>query len=124
MLFCYIFFLYKFIKSTKEERIIIIKNIFTPGAIIFIIVFCLITLITRGRYVFLWDELRLWGAYPKILYYDGSLQLGENIQLMPKMQSYEPAMPLFQFLFAKSAGIFTESNRNSICDNFSDIIYG
>lgn len=110
MLFCYIFFLYKFIKSTKEERISIIKNIFTPGAIIFITVFCLITLITRGRYVFLWDELRLWGAYPKILYYDGSLQLGENIQLMPKMQSYEPGMPLFQFLFAKSAGIFTESN--------------
>lgn len=110
MLLCYLFFIYKFIKSTKDIRKNVLKNIFTPGLLIFIIVFCAITIITRGRFVLLWDELRLWGAYPKILYYDGSLQLGNNIQLMSKMQSYEPGVPLFQFLFAKSAGYFAESN--------------
>lgn len=110
MLLCYLLFIYKFIKSTKDIRKNILKNIFTPGLLIFIIVFCAITVITRGRFVLLWDELRLWGAYPKILYYDGSLQLGNNIQLMSKMQSYEPGVPLFQFLFAKSAGYFIESN--------------
>lgn len=54
-------------------------------------------------------ELRLWGAYPKILYYSDTLQLGANSQVMDIMQSYNPGMPLFQYFFLKTAGIFKES---------------
>ena len=60
------------------------------------------------RQVLLWDELRLWGAYPKLLYYDGTLQLGESAKLIPVMQSYQPGMPIFQYFFTKSALDFKE----------------
>ncbi len=102
-------FIYKFLKKSKEERQEILKNIFTPGLLVFVIVFLAIYFITSKNEVLLCDELRLWGAYPKILFYDGSLQLGANATLPEIMQSYEPGMPLFQYFYEKCFGIFTES---------------
>ena len=104
----YIFCIYKFIKEKEKKKII--KNIFTPGFFIFIICFIIIIFIVSGNKVLLWDELRLWGAYPKILFYDGSLQLGDKVKLLNTMQSYEPGMPLFQYFFTKSTNHFIESD--------------
>ena len=59
-------FIYKFLKKSKEERQEILKNIFTPGLLVFVIVFLAIYFITSKNEVLLCDELRLWGAYPKI----------------------------------------------------------
>ena len=81
----------------KYQRKEILKNLFTPGLLIYSLCFILIYFITRNNDVLLWDELRLWGAYPKILFYDGSLQLDGDAQLINIMRSYNPGMPLFLF---------------------------
>ncbi len=104
MLCMYIYFGYKFIKEDKKERKQILKNIFTPAFVIFILCFIIIAILTYNRRALLWDELRLWAAYPKILYYDG-----DKATLLNIMQSYEPGMPLFQYFFTKTAGVFKES---------------
>ena len=102
-----IYSIYKFIKSKDKKEVL--SYFFTPGFVIYTICFVAIFLIVRYNRVLLWDELRLWGAYPKILYYDGSLQLGKDAMLYTIMQSYEPGMPLFQFFFTKTALDFKES---------------
>ena len=106
MLALYAIFIYKFIKLDDKKNII--NNIFTPGFLVFFIVLLGIFFIVRNRTVLLWDELRLWGAYPKILFYNNHIQLGENAQLWGKMQCYEPGMPLFQYFFSKSTFRFLE----------------
>ncbi len=106
----YIIFFYKLIKSSTEIKKNVFHNFFTPGFIIFLIVYIILFFITNNREVLLWDELRLWGAYPKILYYNGSLQLGKNALLLEQMQSYEPAMPLFQFFIQKLLLQYKESH--------------
>jgi len=109
-LIIYIIFFINIIKKDKEERDKLLKYLFTPGFIIYISLFIIIFIITNNKEILLWDELRLWGAYPKILYYSSEIQLGSNVQLMDIMQSYTPGMPLFQYFFLKSIGIFKESH--------------
>lgn len=104
----YIYFIYHIIKY-KSKRQSIRKNLLTPGFLVFILSYFIIFFLTNNSEVLLWDELRLWGAYPKILYYSDTLQLGANSQVMDIMQSYNPGMPLFQYFFLKTAGIFKES---------------
>jgi hypothetical protein len=55
----------------------------------------------------LFDELRLWGAYPKALYSFEELLLGNNEFFS---STYFPGMPLFQYFFAKTVGYFAESH--------------
>ena len=102
-----VYSIFKFIKSDNKKEIL--SYFFTPGFVIYTICFVIIFLIVRYNRVLLWDELRLWGAYPKILYYNGALQLGKDAILYGPMQSYEPGMPLFQFFFTKTALDFKES---------------
>ena len=97
---------YKFIRSEDKKEVL--SYFFTPGFFIFGFCFLVVLVLVYQRKVLLWDELRLWGAYPKLLYYDGSLQLGEAAKLIPVMQSYQPGMPIFQFFFTKSALSFKE----------------
>ncbi|MEG1896349.1 MAG: hypothetical protein RR162_08925, partial [Oscillospiraceae bacterium] len=80
----------------------------TQGVAIFL-VFCLgIYLFTRGNVVHNWDDLRLWGAVPKLMYYDGGLQLGADSAVFFTMQSYYPGMQLFAFFITKTMGRFYE----------------
>lgn len=105
----YIFSIYKYLKKPKEERKRILKNFLTPSFIVYLILIIIIFFITKETKVLLWDELRLWGAYPKILFFDGSLQIGANKLLLTTMQSYEPGMPLFQYSVLKVFGEFHEN---------------
>ncbi|MFC7725882.1 hypothetical protein ACFQW6_12255 [Nocardioides sp. GCM10028917] len=63
---------------------------------------------TYGRTVLQWDELRLWGAYPKLLYVDGGLQVGPDSLLMGEMQTYTPGMPLFGYFFEAFGPTFVD----------------
>lgn len=76
------------------------------------VIFCLLCIlfffILQGKLVGLWDELRLWGAYPKILHYTGTLQMGENTILFHNMQSYLPGMPLFIYYLTSFSSAFTD----------------
>lgn len=108
MLITYLLFIFKFIKKDKSAKKEIIKCIFTPGFAIYLLGFVGLFVLTYGNNVLLWDELRLWGAYPKILFYDGSLQLGDKAYLLSNMRSYNPGMPLFLYFVTKVMGTFKE----------------
>ena len=107
-MFLYVLSLFSFIKSRRKKEII--NNIFTPGLIVFILTLLIIYFVTINDKVLLWDELRLWGIYPKILYYFESIQLGRNALILPIMQSYEPAMPLFEYFVTKVLNLFSDGN--------------
>lgn len=66
----------------------------------FLVALALVMFFTRGRVVSGHDELRLWGAYPKLLYVDGGLQVGPGSLLMGEMQTYTPGLPLLGHFFA------------------------
>lgn len=108
IVFLYGFFIYKFLVSKDKSSIL--NNIFTPGFLVFTICFILIYFITKDSLIYLWDELRLWGAYPKLLYFDSNIQLGIYSKLLNSMQSYEPGMPLFQVFLSKLLFRFKESD--------------
>lgn len=105
----YLYYLYRIIRMDRVKRKDVLRNLFTPGLLIYSLCFILIYLITRNNEVLLWDELRLWGAYPKILFYDGSLQLDGDAQLINTMRSYNPGMPLFLFYVTRVFGAFNEN---------------
>lgn len=97
------------VKLAREEfRKQVFKELQEPAVIVFLVASAFFFWFSCDKFVFLWDELRLWGAYPKALYVQQSLQLGEDALLYPIMQSYPPAMPLF--------GYFMES----FCPSFSE----
>ena len=48
------------------------------------------------------------GAYPKLLFFDGSLQVGPDSLLMGEMQTYTPGLPLFGYFVAAFASDFTD----------------
>lgn len=66
-------------------------------------------LFSWNKFVSLWDCLRLWGAYPKALHTDPSLQLGESSVLFHSMQSYAPGMPLLCYFFTSFSPVFPEN---------------
>ena len=64
----------------------------------------------RGKRVWLWDELRLWGAYPKCLFFNARLQLPDSGGLFPIMKSYRPAMPLLAWFLSSFSEEFHEES--------------
>lgn len=109
IIFSYLFFLNKVLKMNSKEKKETLSYIFTPGFVIYLLGFLVVFILTYSNKVLLHDELRLWGAYPKILYYDGSLQLGDSSYLLPGMRSYNPGMPLFVYFVLKVMGTFKEN---------------
>lgn len=93
-------------KIVKEKNIKLLKNFFSPGLFILILAILIIYFVTIDNNVLLWDELILWGAYPKILFYEEKLQLGNSALLWEAMQHYPPGMPLFQYFFMKCCNSF------------------
>lgn len=83
-------------------------RVFTPQLATFLLVCAISYLATRHSTVRLWDELRLWGAYPKILHDSGTLQLGQSADLFAAMQSYPPGMPLLAYFFGAFSFGFQE----------------
>lgn len=86
-----------------------IKRFFTPGTAVFAIILLAIYVLTRGRYVILWDELRLWAAVPKVLFCTDTLQFGKDAIIYKQMQYYPPALSLLQYFWFKTMGDFAES---------------
>lgn len=85
------------------------EPVFTPDILVWLLSVCILYLITKSNLAGLWDELRLWGAYPKILFYTDKLQLAEDSQLFHEMQAYFPGISLWAYFFEKSAIVFKES---------------
>jgi len=86
----------------------LIRILLSPQAVVFAIASVGMALMTSGRVVGLWDELRLWAGYPKILFFDSSLQLAPNAQLFEPMRNYTPGMPLAAYLTNAFSSGFSE----------------
>jgi hypothetical protein len=85
------------------------KRLFTPGIAIFTVLFLVLDVITHDNLVGTWDELRLWAAYPKALYFTNQLQLGSDALIYNIMQAYPPGMALFQYFIQRLSGCFVEA---------------
>ncbi len=102
---------YIYIYRRKAFLSVYSKETFNVDFSSFCLYACLVLIclfLCRGKKVWLWDELRLWGAYPKALFYDPVLQLGENSYIYRIMKSYRPAMPLFAWFFSAFSSIYEE----------------
>lgn len=88
-----------------------IKALFTqPSFLLYAAGIAIFFLFSFKQFVSLFDSLRLWGAYPKLLHTFGTLQLGEDSMLYPVMQSYPPGMPLLCYFFSSFSNIFPENS--------------
>jgi hypothetical protein len=97
--------------ARKEKGFIrqIAQRLFTPGIAIFTVLFLVLDVITHNNLVVTWDELRLWAAYPKALYFTNQLQLGFDKLIYSIMQEYPPGMALFQYFIQRLSGCFVEA---------------
>lgn len=109
-LFSLSFILYTYIKNHDTKTIKnVTQRIFTPGMLIFLVLYIGLYIVTRKNIVCDWDSLRLWGAYPKALYYTNQLQLGSESLIYSIMQPYPPGVALFQYFVQRLSGSFQES---------------
>ena len=109
-LFAIMFVLYAYFKNHDTKALTnIAQRLFTPGMLIFLVLSIGLYIITKKNLVYEWDSLRLWGAYPKALYYTNQLQLGSESLIYSNMQTYPPGMALFQYFVQRLSGAFHES---------------
>lgn len=86
----------------------VLNKLFTPMAITYIIILCMIWYIVRFNRVGLIDELHLWAALPKILFFEkGRQQLTASMLL--GYNDYIPGMPLFLYFLEFVNGSFSEA---------------
>lgn len=67
--------------------------------ILFIVGLIGVCIYCKGNIVREWDSLRLWGAYPKALYYTREIQLSTTAWINPMESTYIPGMPLLAYFF-------------------------
>jgi len=106
LLICYVISIYSFI--TSNEKVKILKNFFTPTAIIFFVGTFIVLILCKNNLVLWWDELRLWGVQPKIMYYTNMLPYCSKDLLWFGAATYPPGIALLQYFGLKFSGIFNE----------------
>ena len=92
------------IKSKNKKEIL--KNIFTPGLLIFIVLSIALLYFHRERLFSLWDEFTHWGSSIKSMFKINDFSTSPNSSLY--FQSYPPAMTIFQYIFMFIKGEFVE----------------
>lgn len=97
------------LKLVKERREIlsVIKGIISPQWMITIMVFCINWWFTRTNIVKLIDELHLWAALPKALYYTRHFQSGID-SLLVGYKDYIPGMPVTLCFFEWLNGAYED----------------
>ena len=82
---------------------------FEPGIVLYILLLPILYFITKQSSPMLWDELRLWAAVPKYLYFSGVSHIGVDSFIYTDMQNYPPAMPAFQLLIMYMQGYWSDN---------------
>lgn len=95
------------VKIYKQK--INILSFFKPGIVCFLCFVPIVYFITRNSAPMLWDELRLWAAVPKHLFFSGASHIGVNSFIYTDMQNYPFAMPAFQLLLMHMQGFWSEN---------------
>ncbi len=102
-------YMFSIIYIIKNKSCFNYKKFLTPGMLTYYALLILLYFVTYNSFVSLWDELRLWGAVPKYMYFSNQSYLGINSAIIPDMQKYPPAMAIIQMIFEKSLGEFKEN---------------
>ena len=97
------------IYSWMHNKNSVTEAIVQPGTLVWVLVIGIIYFITINNKVTLWDELRLWGAYPKILYYTDKLQVTNESMLYDEMRCYMPGISLWAYYIIRPMRVFKES---------------
>lgn len=97
------------VKTNREKSWkTILKSVFDPVFVSYVIALSVIWYIVRLNQVHLIDELHLWGALPKILFFEnGRQQLTDSLLLT--YNNYMPGMPLFLYFLEFVNGSFKEA---------------
>jgi hypothetical protein len=103
--FCYVVSAVAIIRRKNLKEVI--SRFITPGFVVFLAIYIFMFFRLQNLIVTYWDELRLWGAAPKILFYTNAWLAGDTM-LYKSMQFYPVAMPLFQYLLQRMNGQFKE----------------
>ena len=107
------------VKKNPADRV---KRIATSVPfVIYCLLVLLLLVLSSNKFVYLWDSLRLWGAYPKALWTFERRQLGADAFVYPIMQSYLPGMPLLSYFMTGFSKTFHES-AIYFTNNFFDFI--
>jgi len=104
---CYGLAIYSFVRSSEKASLL--KNFFTPAALVFFLSAIIIFIMCRNNVVLWWDELRLWGAYPKVMFHEDALPLFLQNRMWEDMAEYPPGMQLLQYFGLKFSFSFHES---------------
>ncbi|MGH4052342.1 MAG: hypothetical protein ACREVX_13605 [Clostridium sp.] len=83
-------------------------NILTPGLVMFLVFFVVNWWAQRGRMLTSWDEFSHWGTVVKNMYIFDAL--GNHPQSTTTFRGYPPATALFEYLWVKLSGSFSEDN--------------
>ncbi|MBK5240812.1 hypothetical protein [Clostridium sp.] len=94
--------------SIYSNRQNFIKNVMTPGFAMFIVFFVLAWWAQKGRMLTSWDEFSHWGTVVKNMYILDAL--GNHPDATTVFRGYPPATALFEYLWMKLSGNFTEGN--------------
>lgn len=97
-----------YLAAGKREGDLLKKELSSPTFAVYIIALLIFAVFSSGKFVYFWDSLRLWGAYPKALHTYEALQLGKDAIIYSNMQSYLPGMPLFGYFFTSFSKAFHE----------------
>lgn len=92
----------------KKTGQLVVRNILTSGLIIYCIIMFAVTMMASSGIIYVWDELHLWAAVPKALFFTEKLQLGQDALIYSKMQSYYPGLALLEYYFMKTSSTFDD----------------
>lgn len=81
---------------------------FSHGFFAALLLILIIHFHTREFFPWLWDELRLWAAFPKVLYMTDHLQLGPDSLMFKTMKNYLPGLGLLDYFFQRIHGAYSE----------------
>ena len=97
---CYLLTLVEFIKKRKnfmESVKCFSKNFFTPGFIVYLAIFILLSITIDGLRPKKWDEYSHWVDIVKVM--TTLNDFGTNPESYSLFKSYRPGMSLFQYLY-------------------------
>lgn len=103
------YIIYNLIKKKSLNNVV--KNYFSIGLYLFIILYIIIYVMNIGKYFNYWDEYGFWGYIVKnMLRTDGLyLNIGDNIA---SMVSHPPFISLWEMFICKLSGGYSESSVN------------
>ena len=89
-----------------NKKAMSIKDLFSPGLVIFFIFFLIILVVNHGEWLAKRDDMRHWGIAVRDMYYYNSFAKHPNTTVI--LPAYLPFSALIEYLFIYMNGLFSE----------------